>query len=126
VEPGQAGAALVLGDDHGGEAEGAGLGQDGAGDALGLPGQGVRRDAVAAEGAGGVADRRLLGGEGEVHQSSVSGGLRRFARSRSYSAREVSTTGSLSSVIFCGPSRSASLNRRSSFFSASAIFHIGG
>ena len=69
VEAGEAGAALVLGDVHGGEAEGAGLGEDGAGDAGLLPGEGVGGDAVAGEGAGGVADRLLLGGEGEVHVS---------------------------------------------------------
>ena len=70
VEAGEAGAALVLGHVHGGEAEGAGLGEDVARDALGLPGEGEGRDALAAEAAGHVADRRLLVGEGEVHRSS--------------------------------------------------------
>ena len=60
VEAGEAGAALVLGDVHRREAEGAGLG---AGSARGMAPAasqvvGVGRDAVAAEVAGHVEDRR--------------------------------------------------------------------
>ena len=62
-------AAHVLGHIHGGEAEAAGLGQNVARDArLVSQARACGRDPVPAEVAGHVADRRLLVGEGEVHQ----------------------------------------------------------
>ena len=76
VEAGEAGAALLHGHVHRGEAEAARLGEHAAGDAFGLPSERVRGYAFPAEVAGHVADRHLLFGEGEVHQSSQ--GLKRF------------------------------------------------
>ena len=68
VEPRQAGAALVLGQVHRGEAEVGGLAQHRARHGSGgLPGFGVRRDAGRAEVARRVEDRLLLVAEREIH-----------------------------------------------------------